>query len=92
MSDIVNRARNEKPFLTVPIGTTVDRKQVINFSLGAGVYSAFITGMAGTGKTTLLNNIILGIAKQYTSEEICLYLIDYMSGIEFHVFKENIIR
>lgn len=81
----------EKDFLSIPIGTTPDGRNIINFSLGkkSDSYNAFITGMSGTGKTTLLNNIILHIAEKYTSNEIQLYLMDYKEGVEFQVFKEH---
>lgn len=82
---------NEKEFLSIPIGTSIDGQHEINFTLGdkTKAYHAFITGVAGSGKTTLLNTIILGIAQKYTSEEVRLYLMDYKEGVEFQIFKNH---
>ena len=78
-------------FLSIPIGTSLDRTMVVNFRLGeeSGNYHAFITGNTGTGKTTLLNNIILGIAEKYTAKDIRLFLMDYKEGVEFQIFKNH---
>ena len=81
----------EQDFLSIPIGKRVDGRDDVYFALGdkSENYHAFITGQTGTGKTTLLNNIIMGIAKQYTSDEIRLYLMDYKNGTEFQVFRHH---
>jgi hypothetical protein len=82
---------NEKEFLSIPIGTAINGRDKINFSLGekSKNYHAFITGVTRSGKTTLLNNIILGIAQKYTPQEVRLYLMDYKQGVEFQVFKNH---
>ncbi len=84
-------ADSEQEFLSVPIASSMDGRQTINFTLGdkSKNYHAFITGISGSGKTTLLNNIILGIAQKYTSDDIRLYLMDYKEGVEFQVFKHH---
>lgn len=86
-----NSDSKEQDFLSVPIGKSPDGRTNINFILGqySDSYNAFITGMPGTGKTTLLNNIILEIAEKYTSNEVELYLMDYREGVEFQVFKNH---
>jgi len=78
-------------FLSIPIGTSADGRVEISFSLGekSQTYHAFITGTTGTGKTVLLNHIILGIAKKYSAKEIELYLMDYKDGVEFQVFENH---
>jgi len=82
------KARN---FLSVPIGISRNGRDIIYFGMGdkLGNYHAFITGVTGSGKTTLINNIIVGIAKKYTSKEIQLYLMDYKDGVEFQAFKNH---
>ena len=82
---------NEREFLSVPIGTSLDGREAISFSLGdqSKNYHAFIAGRSGSGKTTLLNSLIVGIAQQYTADEIRLYLMDYKSGIEFQIFENH---
>jgi len=81
-----------KNFLSIPIGYSPEIKKEINFELGekSEAYHALIVGTIGTGKTTLLNNIIVRIAEQYTSDEVQLILMDYKaSGVEFDVFKSH---
>jgi len=82
---------SEKDFLSVPIGTSKNGRDIIYFTMGdkSTNFHAFITGILGSGKTTLLNNIITGIAEKYTSDEIQLYLMDYKDRVEFQVFKNH---
>ena len=47
--------------------------QSIDFSTD-GHYAIY--GTSGTGKTTLLKTILMGIGRYYTPEEICAYIID----------------
>ena len=77
-------------FLRVPIGTS-EMGDEVYFSLGegSGCYHALIAGDTGTGKTTLLNNILLGIAQKYDSDTIRLYLMDYKDGVEFTMFSSH---
>jgi energy-coupling factor transporter ATP-binding protein EcfA2 len=95
LDQLQTRLRNdegsEREFLSVPIGTTLDGREPIIFSLGdqSKNYHAFIAGRSGSGKTTLLNNLIVGIAKQYTADEVRLYLMDYKDGVEFQIFENH---
>jgi hypothetical protein len=90
IEDEQNKAE-AKEFLSLPIGTTPDGRTVINFSLGdkSKAYHAFITGVAGSGKTTIMNNIIASIARDYSADDIRLYLMDYKDGVEFQVFQNH---
>lgn len=81
-----------KNFLSIPIGVSPELKDEISFELGekSEAYHALIVGTIGTGKTTLLNNIITRIAEKYTSNEIQLILMDYKaSGVEFGIYKNH---
>lgn len=82
---------SEREFLSVPIGTSLDGREAITFSLGdqSKNYHAFIAGRSGSGKTTLLNSLIVGIAQQYTADEVRLYLMDYKDGVEFQIFENH---
>ena len=82
---------NEQDFLSIPIGKAFNRKDTVYFKMGkqSGNYCAFITGRAGTGKSTLLNNLIIDIAKDFSSNEILLYLMDYKDGTEFQYFDRH---
>jgi hypothetical protein len=78
----------EKDFISIPIGRTEDGRAAVNFSLGnlSVCYHAFIMGVAGMGKTSLLNNLIVQIAEQFTSRDIHLYL---MGNSEFQIFDTH---
>lgn len=95
MQEIISRAEvsddGEHDFLSLPIGQTPDGRSTVHFNLGAksGCTSAFILGMSGTGKTTLLNNLIVRIAEDYTSDEVRLFLMDYKEGVEFEDFRNH---
>ena len=81
---------NEQDFLHIPIGHIGKEVLSFDFGLKSGIYSAFISGMTGAGKSNLLNNIIIQIAKNYTAKEIELYLMDYNEGgLEFNKFKNH---
>lgn len=80
-------------FLTVPIGRTQDGRTELNFQLGDSEktksYHAFIIGSTGTGKSVLLNHLIMGVARKYTSKEICFWLIDFKEGTGFQRYKKH---
>jgi len=82
---------SEQDFLSIPIGKAFNRKDMVYFNMGrkSGNYFAFITGRSGMGKTTLLNNLIIDIAKKFTSHEMVLYLMDYKDGTEFQYFEKH---
>ncbi|MBD3808644.1 MAG: AAA family ATPase, partial [Epsilonproteobacteria bacterium] len=78
-------------FLNLEVGTSLDGREKRYFRLGdeSEAYHAFITGRSGTGKTTLINNIITAIATNYTPDEIKLYLMDYKLGTEFGIYDNH---
>lgn len=81
----------DSDFLQIPIAKTQDGRQDIVFSLGASSqnYNAFIIGRVGSGKSVLLNNLIVGIAERYTAQQVQLYLMDYKNGVEFDAFRNH---
>ncbi|MDP8080062.1 FtsK/SpoIIIE domain-containing protein [Phocoenobacter skyensis] len=78
-------------FLQIPIAKTQDGRRDIYFSLGENSknYHAILTGGTGSGKSVLLNNLIIGIAERYTAQQVQLYLMDYKNGVEFDVFRNH---
>lgn len=79
----------ESDFLSLPIGRC--GKEIVSFEMGkaSGVYHGFIAGQSGTGKSTLLNNIITSIAEKYSPNDLRLYLLDYKWGVEFQIYKNH---
>ncbi|WP_322509143.1 FtsK/SpoIIIE domain-containing protein [Anaerolinea sp.] len=70
----------------IPIGISPKR----NFQelvLGKGISQhVLIGGKTGAGKTSLIHNIILRLAIEYSPEEINLYLMDFKRGVEFEPY------
>jgi len=76
--------------LTAPIGKK-NAKDYLDFSLGANttLQHALIAGKTGSGKSNLLNVIIMSLCLRYSTEELLLYLIDFKEGVEFQIYAEN---
>ena len=75
--------------LNVPIGKPIDNK-TMEFCLGQdGHVHSFIIGQSGSGKSVLLNDIILEAIKKYSPEDLQLYLLDFkLGGVEFNRYKD----
>jgi len=82
---------SEQDFLSIPIGKAFNRRDTVYFNMGrkSSNYFAFITGRSGMGKSTLLNNLIIDIAKKFTAHEMVLYLMDYKDGTGFQYFDRH---
>jgi len=69
--------------LTSPIGRAGARKTQM-FSVGKGAEQhVLVAGRTGTGKSTLLHVLILGLAMTYPPDELEFYLVDFKKGVEF---------
>jgi hypothetical protein len=81
-------ANADSDFLRIPIGT--DGAKTAYFCLGeqANAYHAMIGGASRSGKSTLLNNLILSFCETYSPEQLRLWLFDYREGVEFNIFAD----
>jgi len=77
----------------IPFG----KKGIQNVYLALGVnqydedsptHHALIGGSTGSGKTVLLNDLILLGSMLYSPEELQFFLLDYKEGTEFAVYKD----
>lgn len=66
----------------------------INFSIGVNAdgedenaHHGFIMGTTGSGKTNVLNDLILHLALKYSPKELQFWLLDYKEGTEFAIYK-----
>lgn len=86
----VSASKADQDFVSIPVGTS-DSGDGVRFKLGdtSEIHHAFIVGTNGTGKTSFLNQIILGIAERYDPSEIELYLADLKQGVEFQFFDTH---
>lgn len=74
--------------IRVPIGIAgVNSIQYLTFGVGS-CHHALIAGIAGTGKSSLLHTIIMQCLKQYSPEELQIYLVDFKRGVEFKVYAD----
>lgn len=76
-------------FLHIKIGTQPNGLGAY-LSLGRASmnYGAMLLGIPDSGKSTLMNNIIMQIGKHYHAGQIRLYLLDF-KGVEFNQFKNH---
>lgn len=94
IDELINQIPEEetaKDYLNIKIGTSLDGRQNISMHLGytKGNHHAILTGRSGSGKTALLNNLILRIGEQYHANEFRLFLMDYKEGVEFQAFQNH---
>lgn len=74
-------------FLSIPIGHSGAR--TLHFALGeaSNAYHCLIGGSTRSGKSTLLNRLILIACETFTPDELRLWLFDYREGVEFTLFS-----
>jgi hypothetical protein len=70
-----------------PIGKA--KGELVNFQLGepAVVFNALVGGAVGTGKSVLLNAIILQSLARYSPDELSVSILDYKNGTEFNIYN-----
>lgn len=84
-AEVTNSTENG---IRVPIGIFgVNSVQYLSFGNGS-CHHALIAGIAGTGKSSLLHMIIMQCLKQYSPEELNIYLVDFKRGVEFKVYAD----
>lgn len=77
-----NKNTDYRKTLIVPVGrhgTDIITMELTSDSSNA---HAIIEGMTGTGKTTMLHNIILSAAYNYSPEQLEIYIFDFKQGGE----------
>lgn len=81
-------SNNAAEELVIPIGKN-NRGEVQNLMLGKGVsHHGLIAGQTGSGKSSLLHTIILSAIKNYTPDDLNIYLMDFKEGIEFKIYSK----
>ncbi len=88
---IINAPRPSEDFsniLKLPIGKAGVETAYLNLdSNGTGAHVA-ISGRSGSGKSSLLHNIILGGAYYYSPEELEFWIMDLKSGTGLNQFEK----
>lgn len=82
--------------ISVPIGLEGANK-IVRLELGgvneggrARNYHAMVGGSIGSGKTSMLHNIILGTLMCYSPSEVQMYLVDMKDGVEFKRYAQHL--
>ncbi len=75
--------------LRVPIGVSKDRR-IVYLDLHESFHGphGLVAGMTGSGKSEMLQTIILSIAMTFSPEKASFFLIDYKGGGMAELFKE----
>jgi DNA segregation ATPase FtsK/SpoIIIE-like protein len=69
--------------ISVAIGKEAERVVTLDLSAKSSMAHCVITGMTGSGKSSLLHDMILGIAETYSPSEVEFWLLDFKTGAEF---------
>ena len=74
--------------ISIPFGMSEDNQiETLKLTQRYGQNAALIIGNPGTGKSILLQTLILNASKKYTSDELNMYLIDF-SGTELNRYHK----
>ena len=81
-----NNAQNS---LRMPIGMAADRRVVfLDLHEKAHGPHGLIAGMTGSGKSEMLQTLVLSLAIRYPPDEVGFFLIDYKGGGMANLFKD----
>lgn len=84
---------NAKDAMIIPIGVHISRlgnrktKNLCFNDSKTNSNAAFVLGGTGSGKTSLLNALIVNAACRYSPDELNMYLVDF-SGVEFMHYEK----
>lgn len=73
--------------IIAPIGKAKGSEVMLALGGRAIVHNALVGGAVGTGKTSLLNAIILQCAALYSPDELRISILDYKNGTEFAFYE-----
>jgi energy-coupling factor transporter ATP-binding protein EcfA2 len=74
--------------LRIPIGRSgATRLQYMSLGQGTSQH-ALIAGKTGSGKSSLLNAMIVSVALWYPPEEVEMWLVDFKKGVEFKAYAD----
>jgi energy-coupling factor transporter ATP-binding protein EcfA2 len=75
--------------LRVPIGRSgATRLQYMTLGEGTSQH-ALVAGKTGSGKSSLLNALIVNVALWHSPDEVELWLIDFKKGVEFKAYASS---
>lgn len=79
---------NTKDGLACSLGLNGTEPLLLEIGRKDGMHHhVLVGGASGTGKSTLLHTLILGLCSRYSPEELELYLVDFKEGVEFSIYR-----
>lgn len=76
-------SNGESDFLHIPLGLVGANPAYFSMGEKSDVYHALIGGATRTGKTTLLNNLIVTACETHSPQQLQLTLMDFKDGVSF---------
>jgi len=77
---------NANVHFEIPIGIS-GASTVQKYKIGDVAQHALISGVTGSGKSSLLRTMIVSTMMKYSPDNVNLYLIDFKEGVEFEKFS-----
>lgn len=77
---------NANVHFEIPIGIS-GASTVQKYKIGEVAQHALISGVTGSGKSSLLRTMIVSTMMKYSPDNVNLYLIDFKEGVEFEKFS-----
>ncbi|MCR5486145.1 MAG: hypothetical protein K6F35_01300 [Lachnospiraceae bacterium] len=81
------RSRGAAPVIEVPVAVDENDEPVM-LNLERDSFAAYIMGSAGSGKSVLLHDIIVGLVMNYHPDEVELWLADF-NKVEFSTYIDH---
>ena len=85
--EIVDNTNNFSEEIIIPIGKKGEKEVSIELNVLRPDAHAVIAGMSGSGKSSLLQSIILGGAYKYSPEQLHFWILDFKDGTGLIQFK-----
>ena len=79
---------NFSQLITIPIGQSDGREISITFNVQSTDAHAVIAGITGSGKSSLLQSMLLGGAYKYSPDQLQFWILDFKNGTGFIQFKD----
>ncbi|WP_186317635.1 FtsK/SpoIIIE domain-containing protein [Curtobacterium sp. 9128] len=74
---------------TTPIGMAGEERVDLGFHIEGGDVHALVVGQTGSGKSSLLHALILGLAERFSPDDVQFFLVDGKGGVEMGMYAHD---